>query len=116
MSGESLVSVVCYTEVASSVVPPIVANVGDYSSCQRKNSFPALSCCYVSQSQFTSCCCVVVVRWEYLTATFTSLVVTKSILNVYYITLDCGGGMGKDTVVWLAKIGLSLVIATIHYR
>ena len=55
MSGGSLVSVVYYIQVASSVVPPIVANIGDYSSCQRKNSFPALSCCYLSQSQFTSC-------------------------------------------------------------
>ena len=51
MFGGSPLLAVYYIEVASSVGPPFVAKVGDYSSSQRK-LLPALSCCYDSESQF----------------------------------------------------------------
>jgi hypothetical protein len=37
--------------LTSSVGPPVVADISDYSPCQRK-LLPTLSCCYVWQSRF----------------------------------------------------------------
>ena len=76
MSGVSPVSMVYYIEVASSVGPLLVASVNEYSCCQRKllHCFELLLPITVSISQ--SCCGAVVVRREYLIATFSCHTVT----------------------------------------
>ena len=70
----------------------------------------------MSQSQFTSCCGAVVVRREYLIATFTTLVVTVTIkCLLHHATLR--RWYGKRHLLWgVAKIVLRLVNVTIHNR
>jgi len=66
----------------------------------KGNSSPLWAVVMCDSHNFISCCGTVVVGRENLIATFTKLVVTESLLNIYYIMICCGGGFGERHLFW----------------